>query len=103
MSLPDKPDFSDVRTGSSAVPAHPDFSDVQTGSSVVQGSGGTGARTYTVVQGDTLSDIAHRVYGRASRWHAIYDANRNLLDNPDRILPGQVLTLPDLDDSHDGH
>ena len=50
--------------------------------------------TYTVVAGDTLSKIAKREYGDASKWHAIYEANRDKIKNPDLIHPGQVLTLP---------
>jgi nucleoid-associated protein YgaU len=51
-------------------------------------------RTYTVVAGDTLSKIAKREYGEASKWPKIYDANRATIKNPDLIYPGQVLTLP---------
>ena len=103
-----KPDFSDVRGGSTSQPGFgastggapqgaPDFSDVRSGSSSVPEDGGRGAgRTYTVERGDTLSEIAQRLYGRASRWHAIFDANRDQLDDPDRIEPGQVLKIPDL-------
>lgn len=60
------------------------------------GSGGTGGydRTYTVVAGDTLSHIAQRFYGKASRWPAIFEANRDKLSDPDRIHPGQVLRIP---------
>ena len=101
-----KPDFSDVQTGSSTVqggggPGKADFSDVQTGSSTVQGGGATGAQTYTVESGDTLSHIAKQYYGKASRWTAIYAANRDQLDDPDRIFPGQVLKIPAQDDSAD--
>ena len=34
------------------------------------------------------------VYGDANKWHAIFDANRDKIKNPDLIQPGQVLTLP---------
>lgn len=96
---PQTPDFSNVRSGSSSVPAaSPDFSNVQGGSSAVTGSGGAGtypgANHYTVQKGDTLSHIAHHFYGRASGWHAIFDANRDQLDDPDLIRPGQVLIIP---------
>ncbi|RPE80084.1 LysM peptidoglycan-binding domain-containing protein [Vulcaniibacterium tengchongense] len=57
-----------------------------------------GEQTYTVAQGDTLSHIAQRFYGKASRWKAIFEANRDQLDDPDRIRPGQVLKIPALDD-----
>lgn len=96
---PQNPDFSNVRSGTSSAPASaPDFSNVQGGTSAVQGGGGSGsqpARQYTVQKGDTLSHIAKEQYGSASRWQAIYAANRDQLDDPDRIKPGQVLTIPD--------
>ena len=79
----------------------PDFSNVKSGSSTVQGGGATGAQTYTVESGDTLSHIAKQYYGKASRWTAIYAANRDQLDDPDRIFPGQVLKIPAHDDSAD--
>ena len=56
------------------------------------------AHTYTVQSGDTLSAIAQQQYGRASRWQALFEANRDQLDDPDLIRPGQVLRLPELDD-----
>lgn len=58
-------------------------------------------RTYTVVSGDSLSRIAMRVYGKASRWPEIFEANRDQLTDPDRIYPGQVLKLPADDDKSD--
>lgn len=101
-----KPDFSDVRTGSSTVQGSggagkADFSDVQTGSSTVQGGGATGGQTYTVESGDTLSHISKQFYGKASQWSAIFEANRDQLEDPDRIFPGQVLKIPAQDDSAD--
>jgi nucleoid-associated protein YgaU len=51
-------------------------------------------RTYTVKKGDTLSEIAQNVYGNASDYHKIFEANRDQLSDPDRIKPGQVLRLP---------
>lgn len=101
----DKPDFSNVRSGSSTVPSGggtagtPDFSNVRSGSSTVQGGGATGVQTHTVEKGDTLSAIAKQFYGKASQWHAIYEANRDQLDDPDRIFPGQVLKIPARDDA----
>ena len=56
------------------------------------------ADRYTVVAGDTLSHIAQRHYGKASRWPAIFEANRDKLSDPDRIFPGQVLRIPVDDD-----
>jgi nucleoid-associated protein YgaU len=42
-----------------------------------------------------LSKIAQREYSAASKWHAIYEANRGQIKDPDLIYPGPVLTLPD--------
>lgn len=50
--------------------------------------------TYTVKSGDTLSGIAQRHYGDASAYPKIFDANRHILSDPDKIRPGQVLNLP---------
>ena len=51
-------------------------------------------RTYTVQPGDTLSGIAQQQLGNASRWPEIFLLNRSIISHPDRISPGQVLTLP---------
>lgn len=103
MSNEKKPDFSNVRSGSgSTAPSRPDFANVQSGASstaeVTGGTGGAGETTYTVVKGDTLSHIAQAHYGKAGKWRAIFEANRDQIDDPDRIFPGQVLKLPALDD-----
>jgi nucleoid-associated protein YgaU len=70
----------------------PDFSDVQSGSS--SSAPAEQQRTITVQAGDSLSKIARREYGDANKWHAIFEANRDKIKNPDLIHPGQVLTLP---------
>jgi nucleoid-associated protein YgaU len=75
----------------------PDFSDVTGGSSSTAPSApapSEQARTITVQAGDSLSKIAKRELGDANKWHAIYEANRDKIKNPDLIHPGQVLTLP---------
>ena len=77
----------------------PDFSDVQSGSSseaMPEEVAMAKDVTYTVVGGDTLSKIAKRHYGEASKWHAIFDANRDVIKNPDLIQIGWVLKLPQL-------
>lgn len=55
-------------------------------------------RTYTVESGDTLWAIADRVYGNGSKYKEIFEANRDLLDDPDKIFPGQKLRIPELGD-----
>jgi len=52
------------------------------------------SRWYTVVRGDTLSAIAKTQYGNASQYPKIFEANKPMLSNPDKIYPGQVLRIP---------
>jgi nucleoid-associated protein YgaU len=75
----------------------PDFSDVESGSSsTAPRSSPPGTdRTYTVQKGDSLSKIAKREYGDAQQWRRIYNANREAIENPDLIYPGQVLRIPE--------
>jgi nucleoid-associated protein YgaU len=49
---------------------------------------------YTVVSGDTLSKISKQYYGDANQYMKIFDANKPMLSNPDRIYPGQKLRIP---------
>ena len=51
-------------------------------------------RLYIVRRGDTLSGIAQRELGDTSRWPEILERNRDVIKNPDRISPDQVLILP---------
>ncbi len=55
------------------------------------------ATMYTVVSGDTLSGIAKTQYGDAMKYMKIFEANRPMLEDPDKIYPGQVLRIPALD------
>lgn len=50
---------------------------------------------YVVEQGDTLSAIADKQLGDADRWSEIFELNRALVSDPDKIHPGQVLALPE--------
>jgi nucleoid-associated protein YgaU len=53
------------------------------------------AATYhTVKSGDTLSQIALTVYGDMHKFPLIFEANRPMLSDPDKIYPGQVLRIP---------
>ena len=49
---------------------------------------------YTVVSGDTLSGIAQKTLGSASKYPVIFEANKPMLKDPDLIYPGQVLRIP---------
>ena len=57
------------------------------------GAGG-GAQYHVVARGETLSAIAKRYYGNANKYTTIFEANRDVLDNPDNIFPGQKLRIP---------
>jgi nucleoid-associated protein YgaU len=74
-----KPDFSNVRSGSSSTAPKP--------------AAGP-AEHYTVVAGDSLSKIAKKYYGDASQWRRIFEANRDQIENPDLIQPGWKLAIP---------
>lgn len=50
--------------------------------------------TYVVALGDSLWKIAQAYYGDGRMWDKIYQANREIVQNPDLILVGQVLTIP---------
>ncbi|WP_027135120.1 peptidoglycan-binding protein LysM [Geminicoccus roseus] len=49
---------------------------------------------YTVKKGDTLSAIAKAQYGEAGKYPVIFEANKPMLSDPDKIYPGQVLRIP---------
>jgi nucleoid-associated protein YgaU len=83
---PEKPDFSDVVSGSSSTAASPSGS--------AAGNAPT-ARMYIVQSGDSLSKIAKKFYGNANTWKKIFDANRDVVKNPDVIQPGWKLQIPD--------
>ncbi|MCM1182767.1 MAG: LysM peptidoglycan-binding domain-containing protein [Roseburia sp.] len=54
------------------------------------------AEEYTVQSDDSLAKIADRFYGDATKWKAIYEANKASVKNPNLIYRGQVLIIPDL-------
>jgi len=72
MSDDDMPDFSNVRAGATT----------------------TATKIYVVVSGDSLSKIAKREYGDAKLWPKIFDANQDILKDPNKIYPGQKLKIP---------
>ncbi|MCB1883879.1 MAG: peptidoglycan-binding protein LysM [Geminicoccaceae bacterium] len=52
------------------------------------------SRTRTVQKGDTLSKIAKEAYGDAGKYPVIFEANKPMLKDPDKIYPGQLLRIP---------
>lgn len=66
----------------------------QVNDSVTVMQSGTESRYYTVKSGDTLSAISKAMYGSASDYQRIFEANKPMLTHPDKIYPGQVLVIP---------
>lgn len=58
-------------------------------------SGGQNQRHYTVKPGDTLSKISREFYGDPGQFTKIFNANRNILKDPNSISPGQDLVIPE--------
>ena len=87
----DPPDFSNVKGGGSSTSntdSTPDFSNVQGGGS------STATKIYVVKSGDSLSKIAKVEYGDANAWNRIFEANKDILKDPNKIFPGQKLKIP---------
>jgi len=75
-----------------------DISVVQAPATMTAGasaSGGQGQRRYTVKAGDTLSEISREFYGDPNQYGKIFNANRNVLRDPNTIRPGQELLIPE--------
>lgn len=68
----------------------------QTGSAATGGAAnpGGGIQTYTVQAGDTLSKISQQFYGSANDYMKIFEANRDQLNDPNKVRPGQTLKIP---------
>jgi nucleoid-associated protein YgaU len=58
------------------------------------GGGQGGGQTYTIKSGDTLSRISKQFYGDANEYMRIFYANRDKLNDPDKIQAGQQLMIP---------
>jgi len=71
----------------------PDFSDVQGGASSTAPAA-KAYEVYVVKSGDSLSKIAKHHYGNASEWKRIFEANTDVIKDPDKIFPGQKLKIP---------
>jgi nucleoid-associated protein YgaU len=85
-----KPSFGNVQSGGSSTAAAPTAKPTAPPASPTPAP-----RTYTVVAGDSLSKIAKKLYGDGNKWKRIFEANRDIIKNPDLIRPGQVLKIPE--------
>ena len=60
----------------------------------VAAAGSSDSSMYVVEPGDTLWAIATAAYGDGNRYPEIFEANKPMLADPDKIFPGQVLRIP---------
>ncbi|HKL62981.1 MAG TPA: peptidoglycan-binding protein LysM [Woeseiaceae bacterium] len=49
---------------------------------------------YTIRSGDTLGKIARQYYGDAMQYPRLFEANREVIEDPDKIYPGQRIRIP---------
>ena len=54
----------------------------------------TAAEQYVIQKDDTLQKISKKLYGSYSKWTVIYDANRDVIKDPNFLKPGKVLKIP---------
>lgn len=66
-----------------------------TSPAVERADGPAPGRIHVVERGDTLSAISKQYYGKASDYMRIFNANKDLLTDPDKIKPGQRLRIPE--------
>ena len=95
MTSDKKADFSGVTatvTSTEEIVPKADFSGVT--ATVTSTEEIVGEQQYVVPKGDNLSKIAKNLLGDANAWKQIFEANRDVLDNPDKIFPGQTLKIP---------
>jgi nucleoid-associated protein YgaU len=52
---------------------------------------------YTIQKDDTLQKISEKFYGTTRRWQMLYEENKNVLKNPDKLRPGKTIRIPVLD------
>jgi len=94
MSTDKKADFSGVTSSVDSTAQKVEKADFSGVTSSVDTTAEKVGGTYTVQKGDSLSKIAKQELGDANAWQKIFEANRDVLDDPDKIFPGQTLTLP---------
>jgi nucleoid-associated protein YgaU len=87
------PDFSNVSGGVASTEASLGTG-IAGGGLASAGGGEAASQFYTVQKGDTLSKIAREFYGEASKYPQIFEANKPMLKDPDKIYPGQMLRIP---------
>ncbi|WMJ70740.1 LysM peptidoglycan-binding domain-containing protein [Stenotrophomonas sp. 24(2023)] len=94
MSTEKKADFSGVTSSVDTTAQKVEKADFSGVTASVDTTAEKVGGTYTVQKGDSLSKIAKAQLGDANAWKKIFEANRDVLDDPDKIFPGQTLKLP---------
>lgn len=83
-----------ARLANATIEKPPSGSGMQ-GKSTVAGKAPSGkSRSYVVQEGDTLASISRKFYKSSGQWKKIRSANRDVIDNPAKLKPGQTLTIP---------
>ena len=74
--------------------SHVDDDGIRVAGQQAQTAAAPSSRYYTIQSGDTLSKIAKEHYGDANAYPKIFDANREVIGDPDKIYPGQQIRIP---------
>jgi nucleoid-associated protein YgaU len=85
--------IADITVGTGASQTQTQGARTQTAGAGI--GGGESVRRYTVQAGDTLSKISRQFYGDTGQYNKIFQANRDKLDDPNKIQPGQELVIPE--------
>jgi nucleoid-associated protein YgaU len=94
------PSFYKPRPGASVPPPTEEFAPPETDAGADEAAAVQVAPatfdTYVVQKGESLWSIAARpeIYGKATQWRRLFDANRDLLKAPDQVKPGMTLKVP---------
>ena len=51
-------------------------------------------KTYTIQKDDTLQKISKKFYGTTTKWLKLYEVNKDVLKDPDKVYPGVVIKIP---------
>jgi nucleoid-associated protein YgaU len=52
-------------------------------------------RYHIILKGETLSEIAYKYYGSATKWNKILDANKSVIKDVDKLKPGTKIIIPE--------
>lgn len=92
------PSYSDLTadiTVSAGASSQPQAQGMRTQTAGAGVGGGESTRKYTVQAGDTLSKISKQFYGDPNQYNKIFQANRDKLNDPNKIQQGQELVIPE--------